>query len=122
MTGDDVSYGKERHDHQFFSFKEKFQLQEVEKKIKAWADLKFFNDDMLAYLAFIRQRTDSLGCGIQRDSDPTLHQLMRFGMQKNNQTKLVKHSLVFLWKNKKRFISILELWVANYAKNRSRKF
>lgn len=61
----------------FFYFKEKFQLQEVEKKIKAWADLKFFNDDTLAYLTFIRQRTDSLGCGIQRDSDPTLHQLYK---------------------------------------------
>lgn len=61
----------------FFSFKEKFHLQEVEKKIKAWADLKFFNDDTLAYLAFIRQSTDSLGCGIQRDSDPTLHQLYK---------------------------------------------
>lgn len=61
----------------FFSFKEKFQLQEVEKKIRAWADLKFFNDDTLAYLAFIRQSTDSLGCGILRDSDPTLHKLYK---------------------------------------------
>lgn len=61
----------------FFSFKEKFRLDEVEKKIKAWADLKFFNDDTLTYLAFVRQSTDSLGCGIQRDSDPTLHQLYK---------------------------------------------
>lgn len=61
----------------FFSFKAKFQLQEVEKKIRAWADLKFFNDNTLAYLTFIRQSTDSLGCGFQRDSDPTLHQLYK---------------------------------------------
>lgn len=61
----------------FFSFKEKFRLDAVEKKIKAWADLKFFSDDTVAYLAFLRQSTDSLGCGFQRDSDPTLHQLYK---------------------------------------------
>lgn len=61
----------------FFSFKEKFRLDDVEKKIKAWADLKFFSDDTVAYLAFLRQSVDSLGCGFQRDSDPTLHQLYK---------------------------------------------
>lgn len=61
----------------FFSFAEKFSLGDVEKKIQAWSDLNFFADNTLSYLAFLRKSVDSLGCGFQRDSDPTLHQLYK---------------------------------------------
>lgn len=61
----------------FFVFAEKFKLHEIEKKIKAWSDFIFFSDDTLAYLAFMRVKVDPLGCGFQRDPDPTLHKLYK---------------------------------------------
>lgn len=72
----------------FFSFKEKYQLSEVEKKIETWDTLQFFEQDMFSYLAFIRKNKESLGCGFQRDSDPTFHTLCRWWKAEEDYTEV----------------------------------